>query len=188
MKSLKAEKALHFAVAWIAVWVCSSATSASLDKSGVFLQLVRDACLDRGDRKEALRNLAQIRGWTAASSEELTKGGTPYSTMIGGWTFTSGGNAFAVMQSEFRAPHDGYVCSVTTKLSDRTVHAQIKSEFSEQFGTAISEELDNPRNHTDRYWISRNGKPPIKASLVFDRTSDTITIRMFHGRHYPVES
>lgn len=188
MRKLKARKALHFAVAWIAAGVCTPAMSAPLVETGAFLQIVRDACLDRGDSKEALEKLAKLRGWVAAPSEELTRNGTAYSTMVGGWTFALGQNAFAVMQSEFRAPYDGYICSVTTKLSNSNVHAQMKIEFSKTFGAAITEEIESPRKHTDRYWINRDRKPPIKSSLVFDRTSNTITVRMILGRYYPVES
>ena len=97
--------------------------------------------------------------------------------------------AVAVMQSELRAPNQGHVCSVTAKLADLSEHAQFKHAFSGQFGVAIAEEQDNRNQHTDRYWIKKDkGDPPIKSTVIFDRDSRIITIRMIHGRRHPAES
>jgi hypothetical protein len=152
------------------------------------LRIASEACLDRGGDPERLRQWALTESWTPAPEAELTKHATPYTAMIGGWTFTRGATAFAVMQSQLRPPHSGYVCSVTSTLSSEEDHNRLKSEFSRLFGSPISEEHESASGHTDRYWIDRAREPPIKTTLAYLRASRAITIRMIHSRAHPTQS
>lgn len=152
------------------------------------LSLAREACFVRGGDITALKELADSGDWEAAPPSELAKHATPYTKMVGGWTFTKNGMATAVLQSAFLPPRSGTVCSITTMLSSDVDHQRVKRGFAQLFGTIIAEETDNPSRHVDRYWIDRGQVPPVKSTIVFEKAKRALTVRMVHGSALPTQS
>ncbi len=165
------------------------AATIAADPVEQLMQITNEACLVRGDDAEALKTWAANSHWTPATADALAaiqdRGITQ---VVGGWTVASDFGATAIIQSEFRPPESGHVCSVTTQLPANALHPDAKSAFKRQFNTDIAEEHDSPDQHTDRYWIKRDRKLPVKASIVFTHSRRLITIRMIHGRKGPLDS
>lgn len=146
------------------------------------------ACFERGGDAEQLKTWALAQSWTSLPRQELERNANEFATQIGGWTHTNEFGAFAVIQSQIKPPGSGYVCSLTTKLASQDQHAATKAAFAQRYGAAIAEELDKPEQHTDRYWIERGERPPVRATIVHVPSSGAITIRMIHGRAMPLRS
>lgn len=168
-------------ITMVAGLAAATPVRASEDEVAHLLTTAQDACRDLGDKPALLNKLAAERRWTPAAAAERQRSQTAYTTMLGGWTFSIGSSAFAVIQSEMRPPAKGHVCSVTTKLLTDSSHGRLKAAFAKTFATEITEEADSPVAHTDRYWISRGAGRDIRASVVFDRTNGVATVRMIHG-------
>lgn len=152
------------------------------------IETVDQACFERGDDAEQLRVWALAHAWIPVPSQELERHANELTTLIGGFTLENELGAFAVIQSEFKPPGNGHVCSLTTKLASATQHTAAKAAFAQRFGAPIAEELDRPEQHTDRYWIERGRQPPVKATIVHTPASRALTIRMIHGSAMPLRS
>lgn len=151
-----------------------------------FIETARVACFEKGSHRDALRALAADQHWNPVGESDLSHQNTEISDMIGGWTFQTPVGAVAILHSSLRAPLHGYVCSVTTKIKSRTQHREAKDLIASTFDAAIAEERDDPDRHTDRYWFDRGRAPPVKASLIYDRVRQSITLRMIHGTARPL--
>lgn len=162
------------------------AASVSARNVGSIVDVVRDACFDRGDSTRHLNEFAIKSGWVRANQAEIDRLHTPWTIMVGAWTFLDGARETAIFQSALRPPHVGAVCSMTTGLASDAEHVALKEAFSRLFGTSISDETEKTSLHIDRYWIDRGRAPPVKTTLSYDRVSRMITIRMIHGLANPM--
>ena len=158
------------------------------DQVQQLLSVANEACFVRGGDISALKLQAESEGWKAAPPQELAKHTTAFTEMVGGWTFTNGGVATAVLQSAFLPPHSGTVCSITTKLSSDADHLRVKSGFAELFGVTIAEEADSPAEHVDSYWIDRGQQPPVRTTIIFEKARRALTLRLIHGSGVPTQS
>lgn len=159
------------------------------DAVGQLMQFADDACFVRGADAAGLLAWADQAHGSPTSSEQLRGQDNEFTTMVGGWMFKTQFGAVALLQSRFRAPERGYVCSITAQLPGLEHHLAAKAAFQKRFGVLIAEEKDTPIQHTDRFWIERGDtRPPVKASMVFNRPKRIITIRMIHGQLRPLRS
>jgi hypothetical protein len=152
------------------------------------MQIARDGCFLRGADPKRLSIWAEHWHGDAAGTEQLREQSNPFTILIGGWTLRTGFGAVAVIQSEFREPQSGHVCSVTARLPEAEHHGEAKTAFQRVFATAIAEEKEAPDRHVDRFWIEREDKPPVRATIDFIPSNRIITIRMIHGASRPGRS
>lgn len=153
------------------------------------MRITKEACFLRGGDAEELRAWAENAHWMPATPAQL--GSVPeneFTRVVSGWTVASEFGTTAIIQSEMRPPQEGHVCSVTAQLPTAAQHPDAKAAFQEQFDTSIDEEHDVPDQHTDRFWIERGSQPPVNAMMVFTRSQRMITIRMIHGKAWPLRS
>ena len=152
------------------------------------MQIAKDGCFLRGADPKGLSNWAEHWHGDAAPAEQLRQQNNPFTILIGGWTLKTGFGAVAVIQSAFREPQRGHVCSVTAQLPEAEYHGEAKTAFQRVFATAIAEEKEAPDRHVDRFWIERGTEPPVRATIDFIASNRVITIRMIHGASRPGRS
>lgn len=154
----------------------------------LLMQFAKDGCFAHGAAPGHLQKWAeQFRGRSVADGE-LSRHQNDFTKLVGGWTFSSGLGAIALIQSEFRAPRNGYVCSLTAQLEGDAQHRDVKAAFQATFASAINDERDWPDRHVDRFWIERSRQPPVMATIEFTRSSRMVTIRMVHGDAWPTQT
>jgi hypothetical protein len=151
------------------------------------IEIADEACFLRGSDAPSLAAWAQVQHWRPVAAEDLKNGLNEFTTLVAGWTFETRFSAFAVVQSRLNAPHDGYVCSITTKLASASQHGETKAAIQNRFGMVIERETDRLESHTDHFWIER-GEKPVKVTLVYAPATGRTTIRMIHGNSRPVRS
>jgi hypothetical protein len=152
------------------------------------MQIAKDGCFLRGGDPKRLSIWAEHWHGDAAPTEQLREQNNPFTILIGGWTLKTGFGAVAVIQSAFREPQRGHVCSVTAQLPEAEHHGEAKTTFQRVFATAIAEEKEAPDRHVDRFWIGRGEEPPVRATIDFSASNRIITIRMIHGSPRPGRS
>jgi hypothetical protein len=152
------------------------------------MQIAKDGCFLRGADPKRLSIWAEHWHGDAAPTEQLREQNNPFTILIGGWTLKTGFGAVAVIQSAFREPQRGHVCSVTAQLPESEQHVEAKTAFQRVFATAIAEEKEAPDRHVDRFWIERGEEPPVRATIDFIPSNRVITIRMIHGSPRPGRS
>lgn len=159
-----------------------------LDPVTHIVNLADEACYRRGADEAGLRVWADAQHWSPVGPEELSSQQNEFTTLTGGWTVKNEIGAFALIQSRMKSPNVGRVCSITVQPVSAEQHLQLKQSFAKRFGVDIAEEIDRPDEHTDRYWLANGKNPPVKASMIHARPSNTMTIRMIHGGARPLGS
>lgn len=149
------------------------------------LTIADEACVRRGASAENLRDFARESHWKGQPDASLRRSSTKTNVLIGGWTLTNKIGSLAVIQSRVPGSKDCYICSVTTSLQTMEQHRQVKRAFEQRFMTAISVERDSPVRHFDEFWIVREGKPRVKAALLFSKARKALTIQLSHGYACP---
>lgn len=147
------------------------------------VDLARQSCLERGDRSADLSSFAKGRNWTPASDQELARHGNEFTRMLGGWLFSDSRSSYAILQSVMDVPRI-HVCSITTKLQDGDF-AKFKQEFETKFAVKPDEVSERPEIAKYRYWITRQDKSQVRATLVSTPAPLLLTIRMIHGDRLP---
>jgi hypothetical protein len=145
-----------------------------------YIEIADEACLIRGSDEQTLSSWAQSQHWLPVAPADLKPGQNEFTTLVAGWTFETPFSAFAVVQSRLNEPHDGYVCSVTTKLASASQHIEIKTAIQSRFEAVIERETERAESHTDHFRIEHESKP-VKVTLVYVPQAGSITIRMLHS-------
>lgn len=164
------------------------AAPAIADHVAHLIEAADEACFVRGSDAEALSQWAQFQHWTPAPAQELGTGANDFATLIAGWTYETPFASFAIVQSRLNAPHDGYVCSLTTKLASAEQHVEVRAAFQRKFGATTSAEPERGESHSDQFWIERDLGPPVKATILHTPATSSLTIRMIHGKTRPLRS
>lgn len=153
------------------------------------MSIVHETCFERGGDSDALKKWADDTHWNTASAERLKAiPDNEFTQVTGGWTAATEIGVVAIIQSKIRSSRRGFVCSVTAKVPNTKMHQDFKSIFESQFNTTIAEEHHAPNQQTNRYWIERNKRAPVKATMVFTPSQGIMTIRMIHGHARPLKS
>jgi hypothetical protein len=152
------------------------------------VEMADEACFVRGSDADALAAWARFQHWTPATAEALGAGANGFATLLAGWTYETQFAAFAIVQSRLNPPHDGHVCSLTTRLLSGEQHGEVRSAFEKKFGAPAASEPERDESHTDQFWIERDLGPPVKATIVHTPATRSITIRMIHGKAWPLRS
>lgn len=151
------------------------------DQIDHLMELTYQSCFSRGADEAALRAEALTRGWNTVPETELLRHETERSRMIGGWTFRDAFGGGAVIHSVSKDDPPIYRCSITAQVASGQ-HDRVTEAFERRFATRLSEEIDAPHQHIDRFWAVGPRRTTVHATLLYVPSKHALTIWLAHGR------
>lgn len=150
-----------------------------------YMALVKAACWANGDDEQGLASLAVQSGWHAVDVSELKRRSDALTSMVGGWTFQDELGSTAVIHSRENVVPAVHVCSLTIKFGASRRFDHIRQSLEATFNAKPHSVVEDPGRTQYSYWLAHRPGCDAKLSLIHSAVTDTLTVRVLHGRPRP---